>query len=184
MKGSLLRNPLTNISASLTGLTHPDIVLRVSVASNSSNLLNRNYPKLLAAPDYTELPRTEVYHEIKTHGPPLFCEPRPLSLPKYQAAKKEFNTLLKLNIIRPSCSPWASPLHLVRKADGSWRPCGDYRRINAVTVPDRYPVPYLQTFHQRMAGMTIFSKLDLVKAYHFIPVHEKCLLNTCGCHSA
>ena len=181
MKRRLLRDPLTNICASLTALTHPDIVLRVSLADDSSTFLNRNYPELLTAPDYTELPLTQVNHEIDTHGPPLFCKPRPLSLPKLEAAKKEFDSLLKLNIIRPSCSPWASPLHLVRKADGSWRPCGDYRRLNTITIPDRYPVPNLQTFHQQMAGMTIFTKLDLVKAYHFIPVQEKDIEKTAIC---
>ena len=56
MKRHLLQDPLTNIYASLTALTHPDIILRVSVASNSSNLLNRNYPELLAAPDYRITP--------------------------------------------------------------------------------------------------------------------------------
>ncbi len=80
--------------------------------------------------------------------------------------------LEKAGIIRRSNSPWASLLHLVPKKDGSWRPCGDYRRLNAVTVPDRYPLPNMQSLNDRMAGCTVFSKIDLVKAYHQIPIAE------------
>jgi hypothetical protein len=62
----------------------------------------------------------------------------------------------KAGIIRRSNSPWASPLHLVCKKDGSWRPCGDYRRLNTVIIPDRYPLPNMQSVNDRMAGCTVF----------------------------
>ena len=63
------------------------------------------------------------------------------------------------------------PLHLVPKKDRGSRACGDYRALNVRTIPDRYPVPYIKDYSHRLAGCTTFSKIDLVKAYHQIPVH-------------
>jgi hypothetical protein len=82
-------------------------------------------------------------------------------------------------IVRRSNSPWSSPLQMVRKPDGSWRPCGDYRRLNLVTVPDSYPLPNMLDFSERIAGCTIFSKVDLRKGYHQILMHiEKTAIAT------
>ena len=59
---------------------------------------------------------------------------------------------------------------MVRKSNGQWRICSDYRRLNAVTTPDRYPVPHLHDFTANLHGKSIFSNIDLIAAYHQIPI--------------
>lgn len=111
-----------------------------------------------------------VQHHILTRGPPVAEPARRLSSEKLKAAKAQFVYMLAEGVCRPSSSPWASPLHLVPKKNGEWRLCGDYRRLNKATIPDRYPIPYLHDFSHRLHGNKIFSTLDLTQAYHQVPV--------------
>ena len=75
-----------------------------------------------------------------------------------------------MGIIRQSDSPWSLPLHIVPKADGTWRPCGDYRRLNTVTKDDRYTLPHIHDFNGNLVGRSIFSVVDLVRGFHQIPM--------------
>ncbi len=78
--------------------------------------------------------------------------------------------MLDEGIIRRSCSQWSSHLHMVRKKDGSWQPCGDYRRLNLQMVEDKYPLPNMADLVARLDGCMVFSKLDLRKGYLQVPV--------------
>lgn len=114
--------------------------------------------------------KTDTQHHIETTGPPVAAKARRLSPEKLAAAKKEFEYLAKLGICRPSQSSWASPLHMVKKANGTWRPCGDYRGLNAKTVPDKYPLPFIHDVVHTLQGKKFFSKIDLQRAYNQIPM--------------
>jgi hypothetical protein len=86
---------------------------------------------------------------------------RRLDAQKLAAEKVKFAALERHGIIRRSSSPWASPLQMVKKLDGSWRCCGDYRRLN-VTVPDTYRLPNMMDFSSKVA-CSLFTKIDYAK---------------------
>ena len=81
--------------------------------------------------------------------------------------------LLHDGLILPSNSPFAAPLLLVKKPDGGYRICIDYRKLNAVTVKDRYPLPNPAMIFDKLAGCTVFSKLDLRWGYFQVRVAEE-----------
>ncbi len=105
------------------------------------------------------LPQTShgVEHHLETRGPPVASPYRRLDAQKLPAAKAEFAVLERDGIIRRPSSPWASPLHMVKKWDGSWRCCGDYRRLNNITVLDTYPLPNMMDFSSRVAGCSLLN---------------------------
>lgn len=73
--------------------------------------------------------------------------------------------------MRPSDSNWASKLNMVPKKDSSgWRPCGNYRALNDRTFPDRYPLPHIHDSTRNLTGITVYSKINLTKAYLEIPM--------------
>ena len=116
-------------------------------------------------------PSANTYHHIVTqHQRPIKQRVRPLSPQRRKAVEKEFLELEKSGIIRRSKSPWASPLHVVTKKDGTFRPCGDYRQLNNLTIMDAYPLPIIKDILHSLTGTTIYSTIDLYKAYHQIPV--------------
>ena len=110
-----------------------------------------------------------MFH-IHTDGPPVNERPRRLAPEKQKAAPQELEHMLEQGVIYPSSSQWASLLHMVLKTSGDWWSCGDYQALNHITILDWYPIPHIQDFSVTLHGGTIFSKLDLVHAYHKIPV--------------
>ena len=136
-----------------------------------------NYKKILE--EFTDvvnpskkLPKVkhQVQHHIETVGRPVTAKYRRLDADKLAAAKAEFAEMERQGIVRRSNSNWSSPLHMVRKSDGTWRPCGDFRRLNVQTQPDQYTCPNIADLTAQLAGCKVFSKLDLRKGYHQVPV--------------
>ena len=127
----------------------------------------------ICTPSFTlKDPLHGVRHHIPTTGPPVQARARRLDPEKLSVAKAELEKLVDLGVCYRGKSEWASPLLVTTKPNGGWRVCGDYRRLNGLTTDDRYPVRSLQDFTAELHGKTIFSKIDLMKGYHQIPVHE------------
>ena len=145
------------------------------VSENKFSDVLLNYPEVTCPRDKLNKVKHKVTHKIVFEGYPCSARVRQLSPEKLKCAKKEIDELLEAGIIRRSNSPFASALHMVPKSSASgntFRLCGDYRQINRGAVVDKHPVPNLQTLFHRLGGSSIFSKVDLVKAYHQIPMDE------------
>lgn len=116
-----------------------------------------------------------VKHRILLNGPPVFAKPRRLAPDILTTAKKEFvfDYTIQMGISRPSCSSWVVPLHLAQKENGDRRPCGHFYRLNAIPIPDRFPIPKNPNFASTLSGCTTLPTRDLVRTYHEIPMCEK-----------
>ncbi len=120
---------------------------------------------------------------IKSTGPPI-CQPAYRTpLLKRRIIDECIDDMLNQGIIRPSISPWSSPITLVKKPDDSTRFCVDYRKLNAVTVSDSYPLALISDILDQIGNSTIFTTLDLKAGYWQIEMDEESIPKTAfRCH--
>lgn len=170
LKGKSLIDPQVN--SFTRGVIKQVATLSMSTIDSSTKFVEilQEFPGVVGIEQPPIIKWSDVFHHIVTTGPSVASRARRLSPDKLRAAKVEFKRLVELGICRPSNNPWASPIRLVMKKDGQWRVCGDYRGVNAVTVPDKFPIPHLHDCVAILRNKKIFSKLDLFKAYHQLPM--------------
>ena len=112
-------------------------------------------------------------HGIETHGPPLRQPYRRQNPAVRREEMTQVQQMLSSNVIRPSNSPWASPVVMVRKKDGSLRFCVDFRQLNAATIKDAHPLPRIDDLLDALHGAKWFSTLDLKSGYWQVPIAEQ-----------
>lgn len=168
----LTRLPCSSVPPASSSCLHP-----VLVNQNVFSALLGEFPDLFCPTLCGETSKHGVFHHILTEGPTVWTKPRCLYPENLRAAKKEFSTMIQMGIVQPSQSQWASPLHLVPKSFGEWHPRVDYWKLNVHLILDCYPVSHLQDFSSSLAGIRIFSKVDLIRC-HQIPVAPDVIFKT------
>ena len=126
-----------------------------------------------------------LHHNIDNTGnaSPIQRPVQRLSLPVKEEVKKLLEEMLQKDVVSPSTSPWASPVVLVRKKDGSTRFCIDYRKVNSLTRKDAYPIPKIDKTLDTLAGAKLFSTLDLRSGYWQVQVNPEHREKTAFCTS-
>eukprot|EP00253_Pinus_taeda_P021744 PITA_21744 len=109
---------------------------------------------------------------------PVSWAPYRMSVPELTELKIQLQELLDKNYIRPSVSPWGAPVLFVKKKDGTFWMCIDYRQLNKLTIKNKYPLPRIDELFDQVKGATVFSKIDLHSGYHQIRIKEEDIAKT------
>nr|GFC08131.1 putative reverse transcriptase domain-containing protein [Tanacetum cinerariifolium] len=99
--------------------------------------------------------------------------PYRLAPPEMKELSEKLKELSDKGFIRPSSSPWGAPVLFVKKKDGSFRMCIDYRQLNKLTVKNHYPLPRIDDLFNQLQGSSVYSKIDLQSGYHQLRVREE-----------
>jgi hypothetical protein len=111
--------------------------------------------------------------ELQSGTVPVYKRTYPMTQNEMAELKTQLQKLLDKGYIRPSCSPWGCPAIFVSKKDKTQWLCVDYRPLNAVTVKNKYPLPYIDLLFDQLIGAQVFSKIDLHSGYHQIKIREE-----------
>ena len=125
-------------------------------------------------------PQRDIEHQItmKEGTEPINVRPYRYAYFQKDEIERQVSDMLNSGLIRPSSSPFSSPVLLVKKKDGSWWFCTDYRALNAATIKDRFPIPTVEDMLDELHGAAYFTKLDLTASYHQVRLHPPDIYKT------
>ncbi|GJZ78527.1 putative nucleotidyltransferase, ribonuclease H [Tanacetum coccineum] len=154
----------------------PDEKVRflMGVKKQEKIVVVRDFPEVFLE-DLSGLPpiqEIEFRIELTPGAMPVAKSPYHLAPSELEELSGQLNELQDKGFIRPSSSPWGAPILFVKKKDGSFRMCIDYRKLNKLTVKNRYSLPRIDDLFDQLQGLRFFSKIDLRSRYHQLRVHK------------
>ncbi|GKB66094.1 putative reverse transcriptase domain-containing protein [Tanacetum coccineum] len=129
------------------------------------------FPKDL--PGLPPVHQVEFQIDLIPGATPVARAPYRLAPLEMQELSNQLQELADRGFIRPSTSPWGAPVLYVKKKDGSFRMCIDYRELNKLTVKNRYPLPRIDDLFDQLQGSSVYSKIDLRSGYHQLRVRDE-----------
>ncbi|GKB36520.1 putative reverse transcriptase domain-containing protein [Tanacetum coccineum] len=135
----------------------------------------RDFPEVFPE-DLPGLPPTrqvEFQIDLVLGAAPVARAPDRLAPSEMEELSTQLQELSDKGFIRPSSSPWGAPVLFVKKKDGSFRMCIDYRELNKLTVKNRYPLPRIDDLFDQLQGSSVYSKIDLRSGYHQLRVRDE-----------
>ncbi|GJR25805.1 putative reverse transcriptase domain-containing protein [Tanacetum coccineum] len=120
-----------------------------------------------------DMPVVRDFLELIPGAAPVARAPYRLAPAEMKELAEQLKELSDKGFIRPSSSPWGAPILFVKKKDGSFRMCIDYRELNKLTVKNRYPLPRIDDLFDQLQGFSLYSKIDLRSGYHQLRVREE-----------
>jgi hypothetical protein len=124
-------------------------------------------------------PERQISHDIDTgDAKPVNINSYPLSDEKMREQMDQVDLLLKKGLIRPSASPWGFPVLFVKKSNGKWRMCIDYRALNQVTAKNGYPLPRIQELLDQVGDARVLSKIDLASGFWQVRLTDRAVPKT------
>ncbi|GJS19290.1 putative reverse transcriptase domain-containing protein [Tanacetum coccineum] len=135
----------------------------------------RDFPEVFPE-DLPGLPPTrqvEFQIDLVPGAAPVARAPYRLAPSEMEELSTQLQELSDKGFIRPSSSPWGAPVLFVKKKDGSFRMCIDYRELNKLTVKNRYPLPRIDDLFDQLQGSSVYSKIDLRSGYHQLRVRDE-----------
>lgn len=177
----IIENPGDSIDRSISEIMVIDIGAYSSDSLDINPELNVSYPEAIQKIiqdeylDLENIPQIEHNYEMQiqlTSNIPISFRPRRLSYADKQIVDKTVDELLKQDKIRPSNSPYAFPLVLASKKDGTKRMCVEYKPINKIMIRNNYPLPLIDDCLERLEGMNYFTTIDLINGFQHIRMAE------------
>ncbi|GJT90240.1 putative reverse transcriptase domain-containing protein [Tanacetum coccineum] len=136
-----------------------------------SQRIPKSFPKDL--PGLPPVRQVEFQIDLIPRAAPVARAPYRLARSEMQELSNQLQELADRGFIRPSTSPWGAPVLFVKKKDGSFRICSDYRELNKLTVKNRYPLPRIDDLLDQLQGSSVYSKIDLRSGYHQLRVRDE-----------